>query len=77
MKTTIGADGLTMVSKSEFREVYDRITSRIIDTLPHLMTIQTSAGGGSRPRAYWLVGPDDVPDAWASITAVVLKYSIL
>ena len=67
MKTTIGADGRIMVSKSEFREACDRITSRIIDTLPHLMTIQTSAGGSSRPRAYWLVGPEDVPDAWASI----------
>ena len=67
MKTTIGADGRIMVSKSEFREACDRITSRIIDILPHLMTINTSAGGGSRPRALWLVGPDNAQNVWASI----------
>ena len=63
------------MDKNAFKEVYDRITSRITSLLPEGVTIDTAVGGGSRPTAFWLVGPEDTPSAWVQLNISYVKNS--
>jgi len=64
------------MDKKEFKELYDKITSRITSMLPEGVTIETAVGGGLlRPIAFWLVGPEDTPSAWVQLNISYVKDS--